>query len=144
MTIKLNSEDFILGAIAVRSKNLRVEWLASGSYGMIGFKWYLVTVVDGQSIVALHDLEGGSVTCCDEFEFINKRDLTERLIQTIRANTGDDLETAAAVILGPNEDASVNPKFIDQNTLLRLVQSGMAQLNSNFNAEAWAKQVGFK
>ena len=144
MTIKLNSEDFILGAIAVRSKNLRVEWLASGSYGIVGFKWFLVTVVDGQSIVALHDLEGGSVTCCDEFEFTDRKDLTERLIQTIRSNTGQHLESYAAGIFGDSEDASVNPKFIDQDMLLRLVQSGMAQLNIKFDAEAWAKRVGFK
>ena len=37
MTIKLDNEDFILGAIAAKSDELQVEWLACGSYNTVGF-----------------------------------------------------------------------------------------------------------
>lgn len=142
MTIKLDNEDFILGAIAAKSDELQVEWLACGSYKTVGFVWYLVSF-DDQSIIALHDAEGGSVTSSEEFEFTDKKDLTQRLIQTIQSNAAEDLETAVAVILG-GADANVNPTFVHKATLLQLVQRGMVQLKSEFDPKKWAKQVGFK
>jgi len=143
MTIKLDNEDFVLGAIAAKSDELQVEWLASGSYNTVGFEWYLITSDDHQSIIALHDPEGGSVTSSEEFEFTDKEDLTERLIQTIQLNAAKDLDTAVAIILGES-DASVNPKFVHKDSLLQFIQRGMAQLNSEFDPKKWEKQVGFK
>lgn len=143
MTIKLDNEDFVLGAIAAKTDELQVEWLASGSYNTVGFEWYLITSDDLQSIIALHDPEGGSVTSSEEFEFTDKEDLTERLIQTIQSNAAEDLDTAVAIILGES-DASVNPKFVHKDSLLQFIQRGMAQLNCEFDPKKWEKQVGFK
>jgi hypothetical protein len=144
MTIKLDNEDFVLGAIAAKSDELQVEWLACGNDNIVGFEWYLITSDDHQSIIALCDFEGSSATPSEEFEFTDKKDLTERLMETIRYDRSrEDLEASIAVILG-SESASINPEFIDKDTLLQLVQRGMAQLNSEFDPQAWSKQVGFK
>lgn len=143
MTIKLDNEDFLLGVLAAReSDELEVEWIATGSYGTAGLDWHVVTF-DGDSVLVLRDSEGGSASCSEEFEFTDKEDLTERLIQTIRSSSGNDLESAVAVIFGESADANVNSKFVDKETLLRVVQSGMARLNCKFDAGAWAKQLGF-
>ncbi len=141
MTIKLDNEDFILGAIAPLSAGLEVECVASGSYATVGYCWYFISL-DGQSIIALHDPEGDTVTSSEEFEFTDKKDLTQRLIETIQSNAAEDLDTAVAIIFG-SDDASVDPKFIDKNTLLQCMQRGMAQLNSEFDPKKWAKRVGF-
>lgn len=143
MTIKLDNEDFILGVLAAReSDELEVEWIATGSYGTVGLDWHLVTF-HGESVLVLRDSERGSASCSGEFEFTDKKDLTERLIQTIRSSVGNDLESAVAVIFGESADANVNSKFVDKETFLRVVQSGMARLNCKLDAEAWAKQLGF-
>ncbi len=142
MTIKLDNEDFILGAIAPLSAGLEVKCLAGGSYSTVGYYWYFISL-DGQSIIALHDPEGDTVTSSEEFEFTDKKDLTERLLKTIQYTSVEDLETSVAIIFG-SEDASVDPEFIDKDTLLQCMQRGMAQLNSEFDPKKWEKQVGFK
>ena len=143
MTIKLDNEDFILGAIAAKSDELRVEWLACGNDNTVGFDWYLVSY-DGQAIIALYDAESGSVTSSEEFEFTDKKELTERLMETIRYDRSrEEMEESFVVILG-SESAGVNPEFIDKDMLLELMQRGTAQLNSEFDPPAWSTRVGFK
>lgn len=141
MTIKLDNEDFILGAIAPLSAGLEVECVASGSYATVGYCWYFISL-DGQSIIALHDPEGDTVTSSEEFEFTDKKDLTERLLKTIQYTSVEDLETSVAIIFG-SEDASVDPELLDKDTLLGTMQRGMAQLKSEFDPQAWSKKVGF-
>ena len=142
MTIKLDNEDFILGAIAAKSDELQVEWLACGNDNIVGFDWYLVSY-DDQSIIALYDAETGSVTSTEEFEFTDKKDLTERLMETIRYDRSrEDMEESFVVVLG-SESAGVNPEFIDKDMLLGLMQRGMVQLKSEFDPQAWSKRVGF-
>jgi len=142
MNIKLDNEDFIFAVItASECDDLQVKCLASGYYESVGFYWYLVSY-DGQSIISLYDREGGTATSSEEFEFTDKKDLTERLLKTIQYTSVEDLETSVAIIFG-SEDASVDPEFIDKDTLLQCMQRGMAQLKSEFDPKAWAKRVGF-
>ena len=143
MTIKLDNEDFIFAVItASECDDLQVKYLAGGNYESVCYDWYLVSY-DGESIIALYDREGGTATSSEEFEFTDKKDLTERLLKTIQYTSVEDLETSVAIIFG-SEDASVDPEFLDKDTLLGTMQRGMAQLNSEFDPKKWEKQVGFK
>ena len=142
MTIKLDNEDFIFAVItASECDDLQVKCLASGYYESVGFYWYLVSY-DGQSIISLYDREGGTATSSEEFEFTDKKDLTERLLKTIQYTSVEDLETSVAIIFG-SESAGVNPELLDKDTLLGTMQRGMAQLKSEFDPQAWSKKVGF-
>ena len=142
MVIKLQSDDFVLGAIAARERvDLLVEWLASGSYEALGFRWYLVSF-DGQATVAMFDAEGGSVRCSEIGTCTGKKAITERLLETIRTDVSGGLETVSAVIFG-SEDSRVNTKLLDKRVLLQVVEKGMSQLKSRFDAEEWSKQLGF-
>ena len=143
MDIKLDNEDFLLGAIAAQASNeLQVEWVASGSYESMAITWYLISF-DGQSTMVSYDSEGGSLSYTETFKKVGKRDITLRLIDKIRHQTFDTGDTTVAIILSA-EGASVSPRLVAKRPLLQCVQKGFAQLGLVLNPSAWAKQVGFK
>ena len=143
MQIKLDNEDFLLGAITAHEcEDLQIQWLASGNYESTSYVWHLVSY-DGQSIVVLHDPEEGTATIGECFSDGGKREVACRLIDTMRRQAGDGYESALAVILSA-DSARVNPKLLALQPLLQCMQKGMNEIGTVFDTKAWAKQVGFK
>lgn len=123
MNLDLTNNDFILGVLAAADADLRVDWIASGSFvhagGSVGYEWRLIThaKLDVHLLVLINS-EGGVEWKC-ELPGITKDQVTEGLIGPFREGAMGGLESLALLLT--SDGVSVNKRWLSKRLITRAI-----------------------
>ncbi len=135
------SDEFLAGAIAPSTMDLKVSLLASGQMEATSYVWYLVDRDYGEErVMLLADQDPETrlpiVTHREDVTDCDKAETTKKFLSLWVMKPTD-----WAVILS---DGQVNFTLLDQELMSAAVAEGCKELSQSFDVEKWMKNVSFR
>jgi hypothetical protein len=134
------SDEFLAGAIAPSTMDLKVSLLASGQMEATSYAWYLVDRDYGEERVMLladqdPDTRLISVTHRQDVTDCDKVETTKKFLSLWDMKPMD-----WAIIL---REGQINFSLLDRDLLIETIAKGFKELGRPFDAEKWAKIVSY-
>lgn len=144
---KNKSEDFKLGVLAAHN-GLRVEsltrgWIADFSGGF-AVEFFLLSNDDAEALVVMYDPEEDQITGEREIKERGKPEITNAVLMEFGYGSNEpEYFVAYCFFVVESAPHHISTQYFDKEILRDWLTRGAAEVDSEFDFEAWSKEVGF-